>query len=112
MPISLIQRENSYSANLNLIPENYSVSCTHTTTGATVPSPTTGYWTCSDSQVWIRVNDIPTQRAYRIVIQDVRGGGPATLFQYFSPQENWPEKKRYTGPSSFTATTGNAVPVS
>lgn len=97
-----------YSTTITLLPDNHTTKCTHSTAGATIPPVTTGYWTCEDSRVWIRLNDSPTQNAYRVTVQDVRVQPPVLLVAILG-KNNFPGGNSYTGPSSFTATGGSGV---
>lgn len=63
-----------------------------------------GFWTCSNSEIWLRINKIPGgTNAYRIVLTDARVVGSPVTFDYFSPTSDWPGDAAYTGPSSFIA---------
>ncbi len=103
----------SYSTSINLTPENYAVTCTHKTSGPTIPSPGSK-WTCTDSNVWLRFNkSLIKPFDYRIVLNDARDAKDNKNYQRISPASEWPEDKKYTGPSSFsikaTGTGGGVV---
>ncbi|KAK1749657.1 hypothetical protein QBC47DRAFT_440167 [Echria macrotheca] len=86
-----------------LLSDATSLTCTHTTTGATIPV-NSGFWSCSAENIWLRFNKLPVPpAAYRIVLTDARVAGSPVTVDYFSPVADWPGDAGYSGPSSFRA---------
>ncbi|KAK0752741.1 hypothetical protein B0T18DRAFT_395300 [Schizothecium vesticola] len=92
----------SYSTNIALS-DGTATSCTHTTTGATIPS-NTGFWTCTVAGLVLRLNKLGAPvSAYRVTLTDARVPGSSVTLAHLSPFSEWPGDAAYTGPSSFTA---------
>src|ERR1041384_997477 len=93
----------SYTAKFILRPDNVTVTCSHTTTGAVIPA-TSGFYTCDVANVAVRFNRLgaPTN-AYRVLVTDARTAGSSSNLDYFSPLTDWPSNTAYVGPTTFTA---------
>jgi hypothetical protein len=92
----------NYSTNI-VLSDSIAFSCTHSTTGATIPA-NSGFWTCTAQSLFLRFNKLPSPTAaYRIVLTDARVPGSSVTVSHLSPVAEWPGDAAYTGPSSFTA---------
>jgi hypothetical protein len=92
----------TYSTDI-VLSDSTAFSCTHSTTGATIPA-NSGFWTCTAASLFLRFNKLPNPTAaYRIVLTDARVPGSSMTVSYLSPVAEWPGDAAYTGPSSFTA---------